>query len=63
MLLDGTNWAIQQVTTIPSSGTFDPYSYSGFSSSILPNIIISCEELSRNLVQPLIMGDSITRLW
>ena len=59
--LDGTNWAIQGVTAIPSSGSFDPYSYSGFTASNLPNIIISCENLTRDLVQPVVIGDSIAQ--
>lgn len=59
--ISGTNWTIQQLATVPSSGTFTPYAYTGFSASVLPNITVSCEGLSQTFLNPLIAGDSIAQ--
>lgn len=55
------NWTQQQAATLPSSGSFDPYTYTGFSASVLPNIAVRCKSLSRSFVQPIIVGNSIAQ--
>lgn len=59
--LDNTNWAIQGVTSRPSTGPFDAYAYDGFSASNLPNILVRCKGLDRQILQPYNFGDSIAQ--
>lgn len=59
--LDVTNWTQLKLSSLPATGPFDPYAFSGFSAGTMPNVLFRCKGLSRNIMQPYNFGDSIAQ--